>query len=143
MLVLYDPGRSTSEYFLIENRWPEGTYERALPDRGLGVWHIVDDPEVLATMPPPAGCDPAGWALLAPDDWGRKAIRLIRPVQPPDNARALWDGSEPETGYDLLSSDPDPAHAALVWADGTPSGFGIVDIPAAGPEMTVRIVKEP
>ncbi len=142
VLVLCDPERSASEYFLVENRWPEDSYERALPDRGLAVWHIVDDPELYAQLPAPPGCAPEDWAQVPADDWGRKAIRLIRPVQPMDNARTLWDGSEPETGYDLLSSDPDPAHATLAWADGTPSGFSIHDIPAAGPEVTVRIERD-
>jgi len=143
VLVLYSPGRSTAEYFLIENRWPDGSYERALPDRGLAVWHIVDDPGLLAQIPPPPGCAPDAWTQVTPEDWGRRAIRLLKPVQPLDNAKALWDGSQPETGYDLLSSDPDPAHATLVWADGTPSGFSIRDIAPAGPEMTVRIDAEP
>jgi hypothetical protein len=37
------------------------------------------------------------------------------------------------TGYDILSTDPNTAHAQLRWADGTPSGFAIKSIsPATG-----------
>jgi len=141
VLVLCDPSRSVSEYFVVENRWPDDSYEQTLPDRGLAIWHIVDDTKALAELPAPAGCDAEKWADVGPDDWGRRAIRMIRPVlgPPVDNKRALWDGSDPETGYDLLPVDPDAAHATLTWADGSPSGFAIRDIPPAGPEMRIRI----
>jgi len=140
VLVLCDPSRTASEYFVVENRWPDGSYEQTLPDRGLAIWLIVDDTKALADLPAPAGCDPEKWAGIGPDDWGRKAIRLIRPVLSPlDNKKALWDGSDPETGYDLLAVDSDPAHTTLTWADGSPSGFTISDIPPAGPEMRIHI----
>lgn len=141
VIVLYDPSRSTSEYFVLENRWPEGTYERALPDAGLAVWHIVDDPAILGSLPPPRGCDPAQWATIPGDDWGRRALRLIRPVTIPrrDDAKALWDGSDPETGYDLLPVASRAGRTALAWADGTPSGFSVRDISPAGPRMSFWI----
>ena len=71
--------------------------------------------------------------------WGRRAIRLIRPVYAFDDSKALWDGCYPETGYNLLSSDPDPKHVTLMWADGTPSGFTIQSIPGANPKMELFI----
>lgn len=66
---------------------------------------------------------------------------MIRPIVTPpfDDSRALWDGSDPETGYDLLSDDPDPAHATLRWANGTPSGYSLRDISAAGPAMELTV----
>lgn len=48
---------------------------------------------------------------------------MIRPIQTPpfNDARALWDGSDPATGYDLLSEDPIAGHATLRWGDGNPA----------------------
>jgi M6 family metalloprotease-like protein len=141
VLVLCDSSRTASEYFVIENRWPEDSYEKILPDRGLAIWRIVDDMKALGSLPAPAGCDAEKWATIGGDDWGRKALALIRPVLKPriTDKETLWDGSDPATGYDLDSEDDDPAHAKLVWADGTPSGFYIRGIPPAGPEMTFYI----
>jgi M6 family metalloprotease-like protein len=140
--VLHDPANGNKEYYIVENRIPsELAYDSHLPDQGLAVWHIMEDPDVYRNLPAPGGVDPTDWAAINPDDWGRRAIRMIRPVYGPpfDNALALWDGSDPITGYDLLSSDPDPTHATLTWHDGTPSGFAIKDISAASPNMTALI----
>jgi hypothetical protein len=66
-------------------------------------------------------------------------MRMIRPVW--DTLRptqSLWDGSDPATGYDLLPDAPQPK-ASLRWADGTPSGFAIRNISAAGPVMTADL----
>lgn len=71
--------------------------------------------------------------------WARRGIRMIRPIYGPPINWNLWDGSNPQTGYDLLSLDTDPNHVTLKWADGTPSGFSITNIPIAGPDMTVYI----
>jgi hypothetical protein len=66
---------------------------------------------------------------------------MIRPILTPpfDDSQALWDGAEPATGYDLQSVDPDPRHATLRWADGTPSGFALRALSAAGPEMSATV----
>jgi hypothetical protein len=50
----------------------------------------------------------------------------------------LWDGSDAATGYDLLP-DAAPPRASLRWADGTPSGFAIRGISAAGAVMTANV----
>ncbi len=126
VLVLYDPARSNSEYFLIENRWPEGTYEAALPDKGLAIWHIVDDASLLGTLPAPPGCTAEEWSSIGPDDWGRRALRMVKPVLG-DNSKALWDGAEGAT------------QCALNWLDGTPSPFSLCDISPAAPFMSVSI----
>jgi hypothetical protein len=63
------------------------------------------------------------WATIAKSDWGRRGIRMIRPMW--DTFRptqSLWDGSDPATGYDLVSDAP-PPRVSLRWADGTPSGL--------------------
>ncbi len=40
--------------------------------------------------------------------------------------------SDPTTGFDVLSDDPNPQHSSLKWANGTPSGFAIKNISPAG-----------
>jgi len=139
--VLMDPTRSFDEYFLIENRWTAGTYEQGLPDKGLAVWHIIEDHQVYNSLPCPPGMDPVKWAEAQTGrQWARLGVRMIRPVITNfDDNRALWDGSDPATGYDLLSSDPDPDHSELRWADGSPSGFEIRQISPAGPVMTTTV----
>ncbi|HYY67638.1 MAG TPA: hypothetical protein VE572_04760 [Nitrososphaeraceae archaeon] len=137
-----DPRRGPEEYFIIENRWAGTSYDQQMADnRELGVWHIMERPEVYGSVPPPPNVRPEDWRTLAPSDWGRRAIRMIRPILtgPSDDSRALWDGSDPQTGYDLLSNDPNPQHATLRWADGAPSGFALRSIPVAGPNMTVTV----
>jgi hypothetical protein len=79
------------------------------------------------------------WALIALNDWGRRGIRMIRPVWDTFRAnQSLWDGSDPATGYDLLPDAP-PPNASLRWADGTPSGFEIRNISPAGVLMSANI----
>src|SRR5436305_13011480 len=100
---------------------------KPLPDQGLAVWHIMENPAVYGNLPPPPGVSAAQWAEVAPNEWGRRGVRMLRPVPGPgiDDTRALYDGADPQTGYDLLSVDPNPAHTVLRWADGTPSGFEV------------------
>jgi len=139
--ILHDPSYSNREYFIVENRYPGLAYDSSLPDSGLAVWHIMEEPNVYQNLSAPPGVDPNNWATIGAGDWGRRAIRMIRPVYGPpfDNSLALWDGSDPQTGYDLLSDDPDPTHATLKWHDGTPSGFAIKDISPAGGYMRALI----
>lgn len=147
--VLLHPDRGTREYFIIENRFPVADYDMNLPDRGLGIWHVIEDPQLYATHIPPVPPNPPAasrqdlwaekWGLIGNNDWGRRGIRMIRPVW--DTLRrtqSLWDGSDPATGYDLLPDAP-PPHASLRWADGTPSGFAVRNISPAGATMTAEI----
>jgi hypothetical protein len=64
---------------------------------------------------------------------------MIKPVITKEMEQSLWDGSETATGYDLVSDRPSDAKAALTWADGTPSGFAVRDIPPSDAVMTVTI----
>jgi len=143
--ILMDPRRTLDEYFIVENRWPGTSYDRAIPQPGggLGVWHIMENPSVYGTVAPPPGVSAANWAMVATDDWGRRGIRMIRPVFGPgiDDTQALWDGAHPATGYNLESDDPNPAHAKLHWADGSPSGFALRSIPkaAANAKVTIQV----
>lgn len=143
VLILMDPRRSLDEYFIIENRWPGTSYDMAMPQTGggLGVWHIMENPMVYGTVAPPPGVSASNWAMVATNDWGRRGIQMIRPVFGPGiyDTQALWDGADPATGYNLEFSDPNPAHATLHWADGTPSGFALRSIPPAAPDATVTI----
>jgi M6 family metalloprotease-like protein len=147
--ILLHPQRGTREYFIVENRFPDNSYDMNLPDRGLGVWHVIEDPALYGKYIPPVPPNaPASsrqdlwaqkWALIALNDWGRRGIRMIRPVWDTFRAnQSLWDGSDPATGYDLLS-DAAPPHASLRWADGTPSGFAIRHISPAGAVMAADI----
>jgi len=139
--ILHDPKHGVGEYFIIENRYPNLEYDSNLPDKGLAVWHIMEDPDIYKNLIAPSGVNPGDWATIGANDWGRRVIRMIRPVSGPpfDNSKALWDGSDPATGYDLLSEDADPNHATLKWADGTPSGFAITNISVADPNMQACI----
>jgi M6 family metalloprotease-like protein len=133
--VLMDPARGEKEYFIVENRQRSLQYDTQLPDSGLAVWHIMEDPSVYGALSCPTGVSSSDWASIPANDWGRRAIRMIRPIYGPpfDNAKALWDGADFLTGYDLMSNDPNSAHAQLRWHDGTPSGFAITSIsPATG-----------
>lgn len=127
--VLIDPARGTKEYFVIENRWPGTSYDQVLPDQGLAIWHVIEDEATFRTYQP-AGVSQSDWDKYG-GQWPRQGIRLIRPVisQPSDDSVALWDGSDPATGYDKV----------LRWADGTLSGFAVRDISAAGPTMQATI----
>ncbi|MBC8180597.1 T9SS type A sorting domain-containing protein [candidate division KSB1 bacterium] len=134
--ILHDPKHGVGEYFIVENRCPNLKYDSNLPDKGLAVWHIMEEPDIYKNLPAPAGVNPGDWATIGANDWGRRVIRMIRPLYGPpfDNSKALWDGSDPATGYDV----------ELSWHDGTPANIAIRNISAAGPNMQACIeVPEP
>ena len=136
ILKLYNTKRpfAQSEYFLIENRWPGNSYDEQLPDRGLAIWHVIEDP---SKQIPQQALD-----ILQNDKhevarqyWTnanktRRGVRLIRPFLDDTHSdhRDLWDGSEINQN-----------RVSLKWADGTASGFSIRDISSAGSTMTVYI----
>ncbi|UCC97394.1 MAG: hypothetical protein JSW66_16305, partial [Phycisphaerales bacterium] len=138
-LILYDPDRGQKEYYIIENRWRGNSYDQYLPDSGLAVWHIIEDPEVFDALPAPPNASVQQWNAPEYQGWGRRAIRMIRPIYGPPLNWSLWDGSDPSTGYDLLPLDPNPNHVTLKWVDGTPSAFSVHYFPGASPEMEVYI----
>jgi M6 family metalloprotease-like protein len=146
VIILYNPSVRIDEYFFIENRWPGETYDKNLPDSGLAIWHVIQNPKIYGVLPAPEGVDSAAWNIIKPGDWGRRAIRMIRPIKkmPIDDTVALWDGSDPSTGYDLLSVDTVPTHVTLRWSNGDPSGFSIKDIPTPNSIIEIKIeVKQP
>ena len=104
-----------------------------MPDvGGLAIWHIMEDPVVYGSLPPPPGVTSQQWAKIATDDAGAKRFECCCPMLPPpfDETIALRDGADPVTGFDVVSDDPNPQHSSLKWADGTPSGFAIRNISA-------------
>src|SRR5262249_46938455 len=121
-------------------RWPGDSYDRQMADQGgLAVWHIMEDRATYSTCPPPPTVSAEDWAKLG-GNWGRLAIRMVRPVlSPVDDAQALWDGTDATTGYDLLSVDPNPQHPTLRWADGTPSGFALRALSPRGAAMSATV----
>ena len=77
--ILMDPTHSTDEYFIVENRWGGTSYDKQMPDvGGLAIWHIMEDPVVYGSLPPPPGVTPQQWAEIATDDAGRRAIRMLQ-----------------------------------------------------------------
>ncbi len=131
-LVVHDPKRGTGEYFLIENRWRGKSYDAGLPGGpggiaadGLAVWHIVEDPALLAR----AGAPGAG-----ADDWGRQGVRLLRANagNPIDDRLALFDKAGAAIG-----DDTEPAR--LRWLDGSKAGIEVRLLTAPGAEVRVRV----
>ena len=137
--ILYSPLRGDSEYFIVENRWRGGSLDSHIPHSGLAVWHIIEDASVYDNLPTPPGVDAQNWNDPKWKGWGRRAIRMIRPIYGPPINWHLWDGTNPATGYDLQSADADPNHVTLRWVDGTASGFAIRGIPPPSPTMNVHI----
>ncbi len=95
--ILMDPKRGEKEYYIVENRQRSLKYDTQIADSGLAVWHIMEDPAVYGALPAPTGVSATDWATISADDWGRRAIRMIRPVYGPpfDDRKALWDGADP------------------------------------------------
>ena len=114
--ILYDSNHGTKEYFILENRWPGTSYEKDLNAKGLAIWHINE-------------------IYQCGGNWGRETIHLVRPTGLKDRGNAgLWDGSNPQTGYDLT---PDSIPANTRWSDGSNSGISIKSIPVAGKRVKV------
>jgi M6 family metalloprotease-like protein len=116
--ILYDPDHGTQEYFIVENRWPSSSYEKDLGDQGLAIWRIDESYDYKG------------------GNWGRIAIHLVRAGGPPpvSAANALWDGSDPQTGYDLT---PTSSPSNSQWRDGSSSEIAVWCIPKSGPEVRV------
>jgi len=99
----------------------------------------MEDPAVFNTLPTPPKVDAQQWNAPEWQGWGRRAVRMIRPIYGPPYNTSLWDGADPQTGYNLLSVDSNPNHVTLKWANGTPSGFSVESIPTASAEMEIYI----
>jgi hypothetical protein len=94
-VILYDPARGVSEFFLVEYRtstspWGAG-YEDNLPSNGLGIWHVVHD----------ANKNLQEWANVGQSVW----LEGQPDLQRGEDNHLLWTGS---------TTTP-----ALRWSDGT------------------------
>jgi hypothetical protein len=133
-LLLWDPRRGPSEYFLVENRWRAGSYDAGiahvgvgLPQDGLAVWHVIEDPKAFDTalqLPPTGG----------EGDWGRRGLRLIR-----RNGGLLYDDGRALIAKQGDGIDDRKGDARLVWLDGTPSGFSVTLLTPPGATVRVKI----
>lgn len=135
-LILYDPARGPGEYFLIENRTRGTSYDAGrggagggLPNNGIAIWHILENPALLPLSKPPLG---------DPGEWGRRGIRLVRANggTPVDDAKALFRTSGVMVG-------PSSTPAKLRWIDGSSSHFTVTLLSAPGPVTTILIAKTP
>ncbi|MFD2190835.1 hypothetical protein [Pistricoccus aurantiacus] len=129
-LVLPHPIKGAQEYFLIENR--QGSQYDDLTDQGLAVWHYIASRKAARRVP--FGTGAKEWARW--NDSPRQQLRLIRPALDGGMFKALWGGTDPDANYPLTSRRPDPNKAALVWADGSESGYTVQDISPLGESMS-------
>jgi M6 family metalloprotease-like protein len=107
-VILYDPARGTSEYFIVEcrNSAPSGggSYDtdlRYTPSSGLAVWHVIP------------GNDPPAFHEGAPDlSLGGNVLWNENQITP----RLPWrDGSVSATQIHLLSVAPDGHEMTFEW----------------------------
>lgn len=126
--ALINPSRGTKEYFLIENRHKTGTYDKNLPDKGLAIWHVIEDESTWKNNPP-QNVPMSDWNKAG--GWSRQGIRLIRQVvtAPVRQDKSLWDQTDSEAANPVQ----------LKWADGTSSGFSLRDFSVAGSTMEATI----
>ena len=142
-----DPERGAREFLIVENRFRTDRTTR-LPDRGLGVWHIIEDPAFYGSLIPPRPPNPPAssrqdfweqkWALIRGerlgaardrDDWAGVGHLPSRPV--------VWVDSDPATGYDLLPCAS--AQDELALGGRHAHGFAIRHISPAGPLMSADL----
>ena len=98
-LILYDPRRSTREYFLLENRIPVG-YDTDVADWGMAVWYVQTDESRV----------PLYISGLKGEPGRDRAFFLIGPPSPgAAGVDRLWKESDGET--------------KLIWLDGSDSGI--------------------
>jgi M6 family metalloprotease-like protein len=134
VIILYDPARGPGEYFVIENRWRGSSYDAGrsgagggLPNSGIAIWHILENPALLLLSTPPTG---------GPGEWGRRGIRLVRANGgvPQDDANALFRTVGATVG-------PDTTPAKLRWIDGSSSRFTVTLLSAPRPVMTISVTR--
>jgi hypothetical protein len=70
--------------------------------------------------------------------WAARAKR--RPLlRRRDLVIGLDHGNDPDSSYDLISNDPNPAHPSLKWGEVTPSGFALRSFGPPGPNVPVTV----
>ena len=74
-IILYEPRKADKEYFIVENRWTGTssgtlTFDAYLGPNGIVVWHMVPDPALMVSSPPPG-------ISTTSTNWERLAIRRL------------------------------------------------------------------
>ncbi len=110
LLVVHDPARGDDDYFMVENRWPNGSIEHALPDRGFGMWRISEHYQNASF-------------------WGRRTIKLLRAGGGKDDSVAFWDAGDARTAYHLTTNS---VPASTRWDDGSASNIAFYHFSGAG-----------
>jgi M6 family metalloprotease-like protein len=121
------------EFFVLENRRAvngDGLYDSGVGANGGILWHVVESSTVNAT--PPACTTPLEWAPISGN--GRRGLRVMRPgVNKASSLLSSWNMGD----YDLVDNGlacPGvvPVRNALLWADGSASGYGLLGWSAGG-----------
>jgi hypothetical protein len=133
-------GGDGREYLVVENRQPstsDDLYDDNVAGQGLVLWHVIPSPQAHAN--PPA-CMPANEWLDKTDSTLRRGVRLLRPgIVFAYTTDSVWNMEEAYDidGFGLLCPGQGSPHNALLWSDGTPSGYGIGNFsPEASPLQT-------
>jgi M6 family metalloprotease-like protein len=121
-VIVYNPTRNNTEYFMVENRYKGllagiRNYDSFIsPDAGPVLWHIVEDVAALEPAHPPPTANPATWpSRLMMYGWVAGGIQ---------NWGAIAPGQS----------------VPLTWADGTSVGMTLVGV-STGSTSTVTIRK--
>ena len=137
-----DQNGDGKEFFILENRidtFNDPLYDSATGLQGIIVWHSVESPTQSAN--PPACTPMATWNTVTGN--GRRGIRVLRPgISFASSLPSSWDSGD----YDLLDNGlacPGvmPVKNALLWADGSASGWKVTNFSAAGPVMDFFVDK--
>lgn len=116
-LILFNPQRGLSEYFIVENHFrPEPANNGA---NGVMVWHVVEDLGLFDRMKPSAD-------VLS--EFGEHGLRLLRRAD--GQAAALTQPG------DVMTSESLPA---LRWLDGSPAGFELRLLSVPGGTVRVAV----
>lgn len=165
VLIVFSPNRvadlrrGPAEYFIIENRFRgvgfsapsydagRGGVGEGLPNDGIAIWHVIEDPKLLELSKPPVA-----------DNWGRRGIRLVRadggvPGQscrqvggipicmylPADDSKALLSNPGDFISGAAARRNGQSSPARLRWIDGSSAGFRVELISAPAGYVRVGI----
>jgi M6 family metalloprotease-like protein len=140
-------GKVDDEYFILENRQTAANnalYDKNILDSGIAVWHIVESKMDNGLPPACLAETPEVWDETG-DGQARRGMRVVRPGVVNSATESLWTGAD----YDLFDTGlvcpidtpvSDDWRNGLIWADGTPSGYGILDWSAVAPTMSFQIL---
>jgi|GEM_PF-4823522 len=134
--------RGTEEYFILENRFPLGTYQGGFKsgaigiDQGIAIWHIDESIVNNPTSTPPAG--------KKRTINHRRAIRLLRAegsvpsgvCSGIDDKNALFDTTEPQHSY-TVTDNSSPRNMRSM--NDAPTGIQVTMISPPGETVTVKI----